>query len=105
MQLLASLFVGKPLHILTVALFLLAAALAVRYSTWGAGRATGLLLIASGAWALYAAWEWLVIWRTPEADIRVDLLLLWPVLAILTAWAVISVLRKPGRKSINAGRS
>ncbi len=31
-------------------------------------------------WLAYAAWEWLVLVRTPDANIRVDLLLIWPVI-------------------------
>jgi hypothetical protein len=30
---------------------------------------------------------------TPEANIRVDLLLIWPILAILSAWAFFRALR------------
>jgi len=51
------------------------------------------LLIATTAWGLYATWEWLVQIRTPEANIRVDLLVIWPVLAILTAWMLFRAFR------------
>jgi hypothetical protein len=44
-------------------------------------------------WALYAAWEWVVLTRTPEADIRVDLLLIWPLLALCSIWFTIRALR------------
>ena len=47
--------------------------------------------MASGAWGLYAAWEWLVRIRGPEVNIRVklvNLLAMWPVLPILPAWAL-----------------
>jgi hypothetical protein len=30
---------------------------------------------------------------TPEANIRVDLLIIWPILAILSAWALYRVAR------------
>ena len=49
--------------------------------------------MAAGAWALYAAWEWLVQVRTPEANIRVDLLVIWPALALLSAWGLFRALR------------
>jgi hypothetical protein len=49
---------------------------------------------AAVAWFLYAVWEWLVIVRTPEANIRVDLLVIWPVLAMLSAWLLFRALRK-----------
>ena len=51
------------------------------------------LLTAALAWGLYAAWEWLVQVRTPEANIRVDLLVIWPALALLSAWALFRALR------------
>ncbi|CAK6694410.1 hypothetical protein VB734_01660 [Synechococcus sp. BA-124 BA4] len=75
MTLLAELLVGQPGHCLIVALVLLAG--------WS-------LLWASLAWGLYAAWEALVQLRTPEANIRVDLLLIWPLLAALTLVGLIS---------------
>jgi hypothetical protein len=49
--------------------------------------------VAAITWALYAAWEWLVQVRTPEANIRVDLLVIWPALAILSVWALFRSLR------------
>jgi len=93
MELLVSLLVGKPLSILVVAVLFLAVTLALRFTSLGDGRHPGWLLAAAGAWGLYAAWEWLVLVRTPEANIRVDLLVIWPVLAILSAWALFRSLR------------
>jgi hypothetical protein len=52
-----------------------------------------MLLLAAGGWLLYAAWEWLVLTKTPEANIRVGLLVIWPVLVILTLWALFRSLR------------
>ncbi len=88
MELLVSMFVGNPPGILAVAALLLAGYLALRFTALGAGRRPRWLLAAAGAWGLYAAWEWLVLVRTPEANIRVDLLLVWPALAIFSAWAL-----------------
>jgi hypothetical protein len=87
-SLLASLFVGKPLSILGVAVLFLAGHLLLRFTALGAGRHPRPLLWAAAAWVVYAAWEWLVKVRTPEANIRVDLLLLWPVLAIVSIVAL-----------------
>ena len=42
----------------------------------------------------FACWEWLVITRTPEADIRVDLLLIWPIGLIVITWALVRLLRR-----------
>jgi hypothetical protein len=50
------------------------------------------VLVAALCWGAYAGWEAWVQWRTPEADIRVDLLLFIPLLgfaslaALLAAW-------------------
>lgn len=66
---------------------------ALRVSGPGSRRPTRPLLIAAAGWMAYAAWEWLVMVRTPEANIRVDLLLIWPVLAVLTAWALLRLVR------------
>ncbi len=93
MQVLASLFVGRPLSILTVAGVFLLAFLTMRATALGAGRHPRALLVPATAWALYAAWEWLVQTRTPEADIRVDLLLIWPVLGVLSLWAIYRAFR------------
>lgn len=88
MQSLAVLFVGKPLHILAVALVLVGGHLLLRFSSLGPGRHARPLLLAAAAWVVYAAWEWLVQARTPEANIRVDLLLIWPILAIVSVVAL-----------------
>jgi hypothetical protein len=93
MEFLASLFVGKPQSILAVALVFLVGYLALRFTALGITRHPRRLLIASIAWGLYAAWEWLVHIKTPEANIRVDLLVMWPVLAILSAWALFRAFR------------
>ncbi len=84
METLASLFVGKPLNILGVgALFFVLWFTSERTGATQLARPRSLLVVAA-AWALYAAWEWLVLVRTPEADIRVDLLVIWPLLLLLT---------------------
>jgi len=93
MEPLASLFVGKPLNILALAVLFLAGYLALRFTALGISRHPRSLLIATIAWGLYAAWEWLVQIRTPEANIRVDLLVIWPVLAILSAWMLFRAFR------------
>jgi hypothetical protein len=87
-ELLASLVVHKPLNIVIVAA-VFGILYAVRRITAGAECHTGLLLVAVVGWLLYAAWEWLVMTRTPEANIRVDLLLIWPVLLVLSVWGLI----------------
>lgn len=93
MELLSSIFVRRPFSILAVAALFLAVYLALRFTALGAGRRGRPILLAAVAWALYAAWEWLVLVLTPEANIRVDLLVIWPALAILSAWALFRSLR------------
>jgi hypothetical protein len=90
MEFLASLFVAKPLNILVVAVGFLAAYLVLRLTTLSFSRP---LLIAFIAWGIYAAWEWLVQIKTPEANIRVDLLVIWPMLAFLSVWVLLRIFR------------
>lgn len=92
MEFLASLFVGKPQNILAVAVVFLMAYLALR-AAHGVARHPRMLFIASSAWGIYAFWEWLVQTNTPEANIRVDLLVMWPMLAILSAMALFRAFR------------
>jgi hypothetical protein len=99
MNALVSLFVTRPVNISIVALAFSLGYLVLRFSGLGASRRPHAVLVAAIAWWLYAAWEWLVMLRTPEADIRVDLLLIWPVFAIASAWALVGALwpRRSGR--------
>jgi protein-S-isoprenylcysteine O-methyltransferase Ste14 len=92
-QSLSSLLVGRPIVILGVSLAFVGGFLALRVAAPPAARRPGALLVPAGAWALYAAWERLVQARTPEANIRADLLLIWPVLAVLSVWALFRVFR------------
>jgi uncharacterized membrane protein YhfC len=48
------------------------------------------LLGATALWAAFAIWEWIV---SREANIRVDLFLIYPVLLLTTLWALWSGLR------------
>ncbi len=88
MDTLATWFVGQPLHILLVALPFAALAWWPR-KPGAAVRSNTAMAWAAGAWLAYAGWEALVQWRTPEADLRVDLLLIWPLLVLLSGWALI----------------
>jgi hypothetical protein len=90
---LASLFVGRPLNILAVAAVFLAVHVVLRAAGKSGGHLHRPTFVAAAAWGLYAAWEWLVQSRTPDANIRVDLLVIWPVVAVLSAWAIVRTLR------------
>jgi len=93
MELLALLLVGKPQNILVVAIVFFSGYLVLRFTVLGIARNTRPLIIVSIAWVLYSVWELLVQTKTPEANIRIDLLVIWPVLAILSAWALFRVFR------------
>jgi hypothetical protein len=93
-DLLASLFVGKPLNILTIGVLFVLGHLLLGFVTATPRRYPNALLVAAAAWGLYAVWEWLVRVRTPEANIRVDLLLIWPVLALLSVWMIFRGLQR-----------
>ena len=93
MQTLASIFVQRPLNILLVAVAFCAAYLLLRFTGLGEGRHPGALLVPAAGWAIYAVWEGLVVWRTPEANIRVDLMLIWPLLLFVSIWFIVRALR------------
>ena len=93
MDLLSSFFVQQPLHILLVAAICLIAWLLLRHGQAGRSGGGNSLLVTAGAWLCYAGWEWLVFTMTPEANIRVDLLVIWPILAILTLWSILRTWR------------
>lgn len=86
-------FVQQPLHILAVAL-----GHGLVWAALGFGlpldpRPAKAMLAATVGWLVYAAWEWWVHVKTPEANIRIDLLIIWPLLLILTLWAVFRAFR------------
>ena len=89
---LLSLFVHEPIRILALAGLYLAVWGVLRSSRLGR-RADPLLLPCVFCLA-FAGWECLVSTQTPEANIRVDLLLIWPALLLVTAWALIRIVRQ-----------
>ncbi len=93
MNLLISLLVGKPLAILLVAACFLSAYLALRFRWPGLAHQPRALLGGAIAWGIYAIWEGLVQLLTPEANIRVDLLLIWPLLGLLSLWSLLRTFR------------
>jgi CDP-diglyceride synthetase len=93
MNTLTHLLVGKPLSILALAGGVAACWMILRLVRGTAARHPRALLVPVAALVLYAAWEWLVMTRSPEANIRVDLLLIWPSLVILLAWSIVRALR------------
>jgi hypothetical protein len=85
-------FVQHPLRILALGAIYVAGWAAIR---WGPpGRRANAFLLPAACCAVFAVWEWLVTTRTPDANIRVDLLLIWPALLLLTLWSVWQALRR-----------
>jgi len=59
------------------------------------------VLVAALAWVAYFAYELGIRLRvlcTGECNIRVDLLVFYPVLIVLSIWAVVAILRVPRRR-------
>lgn len=85
-EVLARVLVAHPLHIFAVAL--------LHFGLWAGigmtamrGSPTGnVMWVPALLWLAYACWEWLVLVKSPEADIRVDLLLIWPLVGLATLW-------------------
>lgn len=88
MELLAEWLVQQPLHILLIAVAHLLVWALLRATAIGLTPRANLLWVPALLWLAYAGWEWLVLARSPDANIRVDLLLIWPVLALATIWAL-----------------
>jgi RsiW-degrading membrane proteinase PrsW (M82 family) len=94
MEFLGHLFVGRPSAVFVVASFFLGGFLLLRAIPFGRNRRPRSLLWATIPWGLYGVWEWLVLVLSPEANIRVDLLVIYPLLLVFTAWGLINSLRK-----------
>jgi len=93
MEILAWIFVGKPLNIAMVAGLWLVGYVIMHRIAPGRHSQSRWMLLSASLWGLYAAWEWLVLTNTPDANIRVDPLLIWPILAALSVWSVYRIFR------------
>jgi len=89
MDTITNLYPQNPLAILVIALIFFAFYWLLRNSA--SVNARGLLLPAI-AWLVAAAWELVIRLFSPEANIRVDLLLILPLLLILTVWGIVRAL-------------
>ena len=93
LEVLSRWLVQQPAHILLIAV--------VSLALWAACRATllrtvpksNVLWMPAAMWLAYAGWEWLVVVKSPEANIRFDLLVIWPVIALATLWAFVRAAR------------
>ena len=67
------------MHILGVASVYFIVWTVLRFGKIRKARHANAILVPAVFCLMYAAWEWLVLIKSPEADIRVDLLLIWPI--------------------------
>lgn len=93
MEILGLLFAGKPFNSVAVAAVFVALYLARRSRNGGADYHSRWPLAAVAGWLIYGAWKWLILVRTPGANIRVDLLLIYPSLGLLSVWALYRLIR------------
>ena len=82
-------FVQQPLLILLVSGVFFAAYLLLRSSSTVHPRA---LLLPAIGWLAWAVWEYVVLLFSPDADIRVDLLVIIPVTIALTIAGVVRLI-------------
>jgi hypothetical protein len=54
---------------------------------------SSVLWVPAALWLACASWQWLVLVQTPEANIRVDLMLIWPLITLVTMWAIVRAAR------------
>jgi hypothetical protein len=92
-QTLSGWLVQQPLHILLIAAGNLALWAAVRKTALRRLPRANVFWVSALAWLAYAAWEWAVTVLSPDADIRFDLLLIWPCVGLATLWAVVRAVR------------
>jgi hypothetical protein len=93
MDFLTQLFVGNPQNILIVAGLFFAGYFGQKLTKTTVIKRPRPLLVTAISWVLYAGWEWLIQINNPEANIRVDLLILWPLLIILSVWTLLRIFR------------
>lgn len=87
-------FVHQPLRLAAIGGVFLVLSLFVRGVPGRAASRGRVLMLPAAFFVAFAAWEWLVTTRSPEANIRVDLLLLWPAALAAVAWSLYRLLRR-----------
>jgi hypothetical protein len=87
-------FVHHPLRLAGIAGAFLLVWLALRRLSDTPANRIRPLLYPAAFFLAFAAWEWLVTTRSPEADMRVDLLLIWPAAVVVAFWALVRLLRR-----------
>jgi hypothetical protein len=94
MEELSNFLVNKPMHILIVSSVYFLVWIVLRFFKSRMIQHPNAILVPAVFALIYAGWEWLVITETPGANIRFDLLLIWPLQAILSIWALIKTFRQ-----------
>ena len=85
--------VQQPGHILLIAAGYAALWALLRNTILRAAPRANVFLVPAALCLVYAMWEWLLLRKSPEADIRFDLLVIWLVIAGATLWAVVRAAR------------
>ena len=85
--------IQQPAHILLVATINLALWALCRATVLRRAPRSNVIWAPAALWLAYALWEWLGLVKTPEANIRVDLLLIWPAIGLVTLWALVRAAR------------
>ena len=85
-----NMFTGNPLLLAAVSVIFFIAYFLLRNNP--NLRAKALLTPAVG-WLLWALWEWGIQTFSPEANIRVDLLLIMPAILILSSYGLVYLFR------------
>ncbi len=96
MDTISSLFVGRPWVQLGIGGFFF---IAYYFSFRHRWRNPRILLLPALLWLGWAAWEWTILRVTPEANIRVDLLLILPVVLIVSLITIAVQFR--GKKDVS----
>ncbi len=81
--------VRQPAHVALIGVANLALWVLCRATALRKVPKSNVLWVPAVLWFAFAGWEWLVLAKSPEANIRVDLLVIWPVIAIVSLWALL----------------
>ena len=84
-------FVRQPLLLLAIAGLFFIGYLFTRSNPNLRAKA---LLMPALLWLLWAVWEWIILRVTPEADLRIDLLLIFPIVFIASIVGIIMLFRR-----------
>ena len=84
-------FVGQPLVLLAIAALFFIGYFFTRSNPNLRAKA---LLTPAVLWLLWAVWEWIILRNSPEADLRIDLLLIFPIVFIVSIVGIFMLFRR-----------